>query len=273
MNCRDFENVVLELAGGRTLAPAERERSLAHAEACARCAARLARERALAAELAALAADDLDKIAPPHVEAALLKAFWQQGRPAPAPPEPSRPWALSSWTLMAAALVLLAVGVMISMARRPKSPPHPLAPGSELILSVDRPPEQSPVTPGPAAVEPRPSRKFVRGAPTRVQVGGRGRPRGPERRPVIAAGLIRDGLTVYANDGESPREIATDFMMLSSVNNFAPIDRGKVVRVQIPRSALVSFGLPMNAERAEIPIKADLLLGEDGVARAIRFIR
>jgi hypothetical protein len=39
----------------------------------------------------------------------------------------------------------------------------------------------------------------------------------------------------------------------------------------MPRSALVSFGLPVNAERAGQPIRVDLILSEDGVARAIRF--
>jgi hypothetical protein len=46
-----------------------------------------------------------------------------------------------------------------------------------------------------------------------------------------------------------------------------------MVRVELPRSALVSFGLPMNVERADERIKADVLVGDDGVARAIRFVR
>ena len=41
----------------------------------------------------------------------------------------------------------------------------------------------------------------------------------------------------------------------------------------MPRSALVSFGLPMNIERANERIKADVLIGNDGVAHAIRFVR
>jgi len=45
------------------------------------------------------------------------------------------------------------------------------------------------------------------------------------------------------------------------------------VRVELPRSALASFGMPVGAEPAGGRVKADVLLGEDGVARAIRFIR
>jgi hypothetical protein len=41
----------------------------------------------------------------------------------------------------------------------------------------------------------------------------------------------------------------------------------------MPRSALIRLGLPVNVERADTPVKADLLVGEDGLARAIRFVR
>jgi hypothetical protein len=41
----------------------------------------------------------------------------------------------------------------------------------------------------------------------------------------------------------------------------------------LPRSALASLGLPMNVERANERVKADVLLGHDGLARAIRFVR
>ena len=51
------------------------------------------------------------------------------------------------------------------------------------------------------------------------------------------------------------------------------MEGGQIVRVEVPRSALASFGLPMNAERAGERVKADVVLGYDGVARAIRFVR
>jgi hypothetical protein len=49
--------------------------------------------------------------------------------------------------------------------------------------------------------------------------------------------------------------------------------RVQVIRVQMPRQALIAFGLPVNIERADVPVKADLLVGEDGLAHAIRFVR
>jgi hypothetical protein len=66
-------------------------------------------------------------------------------------------------------------------------------------------------------------------------------------------------------------EIVTDFMPV--VYDPDPIERGSVVRVHLPRATLRAFGFPVNELRAEEPIKADVLLGEDGVARAVRFVK
>ncbi|HEU4766697.1 MAG TPA: hypothetical protein VFS77_04960, partial [Pyrinomonadaceae bacterium] len=45
------------------------------------------------------------------------------------------------------------------------------------------------------------------------------------------------------------REIATDFMPLGYLNAATLQDGGQIVRVELPRSALVSFGLPVNMDR------------------------
>jgi len=46
----------------------------------------------------------------------------------------------------------------------------------------------------------------------------------------------------------------------------------QTVRIEISRSTLLSMGLPVNIDRGEGPIKADIIIGEDGVARAVRII-
>jgi hypothetical protein len=46
----------------------------------------------------------------------------------------------------------------------------------------------------------------------------------------------------------------------------------RTVRIEISRSTLLSMGLPVNIDRGEGPIKADIIIGEDGVARAVRII-
>ena len=69
------------------------------------------------------------------------------------------------------------------------------------------------------------------------------------------------------------REIATDFMPLGYLNAATLQDGGQIVRVELPRSALVNFGLPVNMDRYHERVKADVLLGVDGLAHAIRFVK
>jgi hypothetical protein len=73
-------------------------------------------------------------------------------------------------------------------------------------------------------------------------------------------------------DAATP-EIATDFIALTSAAELSSMESGQLVRVLLPRSALASFGLPFNQELREKPIAAQVLIGQDGVARAIRFLR
>ncbi|MEJ7615588.1 MAG: hypothetical protein WKF30_01135 [Pyrinomonadaceae bacterium] len=68
-------------------------------------------------------------------------------------------------------------------------------------------------------------------------------------------------------------EIATEFFALAEGAGQNPLEGGQIVRVEVPRSTLISFGLPVNMERESGAAKADLLLGYDGVARAIRFVK
>ena len=68
-------------------------------------------------------------------------------------------------------------------------------------------------------------------------------------------------------------EIATDFIPLSYMTAVNLQDGGQIVRVELPRSALANFGLPVNMERYNEKVKADVLLGVDGLAHAIRFVQ
>jgi hypothetical protein len=50
-------------------------------------------------------------------------------------------------------------------------------------------------------------------------------------------------------------------------------DGGQLVRVELPRSALAKFGIPVNMDRYNEKVKADVLFGADGLAQAIRFVQ
>jgi hypothetical protein len=84
-----------------------------------------------------------------------------------------------------------------------------------------------------------------------------------------ARGVAPNRGAVAADAGE----ITTEFIPLVRDAFFAQSEGAHLVRVELPRSALASFGIPVNADRAGDRVKADVLLGEDGTARAIRFVR
>ena len=70
------------------------------------------------------------------------------------------------------------------------------------------------------------------------------------------------------------RELTTAFFPLSYSN--VPSMTGHLVRLEVPRSALVAFGLePADAMRgsdAPAMVYADVFVGEDGLARSVRFV-
>lgn len=68
------------------------------------------------------------------------------------------------------------------------------------------------------------------------------------------------------------QEIRTRFYALDASVLTEAMD-GYLIRVQVPRAAMASFGIPVQYEVEETRVNADLLIGEDGMARAIRFVQ
>jgi len=71
---------------------------------------------------------------------------------------------------------------------------------------------------------------------------------------------------------EPNREIVTDFFPMRN----APLteeELGQMIRVRVPRSALSRYGLPGGFDWSEPTVQADVVIGRDGTARAIRFVR
>ena len=66
------------------------------------------------------------------------------------------------------------------------------------------------------------------------------------------------------------REIVTQFFMLT--DSTLPLDRGQLLRVRVPASVMYSVGLPVNPDRWTERVDADVVVGEEGMARAIRFV-
>jgi hypothetical protein len=261
MNCNDLEAVAGDLARGHLMDATQRENALAHAASCACCASRLADERALTEGLR-FVANAANEEAPARVEAALLAVFRQQhaALPATSPARrATRRWLYAAAGVAAVALIVTLLALVVS--RSPNSQQH--AP-------------QKAINPTPAVPdEPRPS-----SPPLQILPGsdkGVAAVQAPARRR-RSADLVRNAgrSKPPADDLNKPAadaEIATDFIPLMNRETLAQMDGGQVMRVELPRSALMSFGLPMDMERAAERIKADVVVGNDGLARAIRFVR
>ncbi len=65
-------------------------------------------------------------------------------------------------------------------------------------------------------------------------------------------------------------ETKTDFIALSYAANS---ESGQIVRVKVPSSMMVSLGVKTEVENGAELVSAEVVIGDDGLARAIRFIR
>lgn len=245
------EDQIVELARGR-LDPDARRAVAAHARECRECAALLAGEEALAAGLRALAAGQQAEQAPPALEAALGMAFRERA----AKPEPAGARAvgrvlisLMTWRRAAAlaAASLALVACLLWWRAQPAAPQ-----GQGVTASP-------PARPLPQVAAPQ---RSAQAPPAATKVA-------QARRPARSASKRR---ITRPPAGEAPQAGSeSEFVVLPGTPPWALQDGARLVRATMPRSALVSFGLPVNAEGAGQPIRVDLILSEDGVARAIRF--
>jgi predicted anti-sigma-YlaC factor YlaD len=78
------------------------------------------------------------------------------------------------------------------------------------------------------------------------------------------------GTTHPSIQEDGSEQVATEFIPL--MEGDASWDTMQMVRVRMPRSALLQLGLPMNETREDESILADVLVGDDGMPYAIRFI-
>lgn len=65
-------------------------------------------------------------------------------------------------------------------------------------------------------------------------------------------------------------EVKSEFIALSYARN---PDSGQIVRVKVPSSMMVSLGLVASVAKPTNLVNAEILIGDDGMTHAIRFIR
>ncbi len=198
-------------------------------------------EESLTSSLQLLAEEMESLNAPPEVEQKLRAAFRQQRVVVPMPNRYPRYW------LAAIAAMILIVITVVALRSRTE-PPKP-----EFARQTEQPQtKEQPIVEEPNVDHPQPEPQPI------AQ-----KPRKPAKR--------RARNSEVAN--HMNREIATDFMPLGYLNPATLQDGGQIIRVEVPRSALVNFGLPVNMDRYHEKVKADVLLGVDGLAHAIRFVK
>lgn len=253
MNCQRFENVVSELARGQMMAAEQRGEALAHSETCEKCAARLRDEEMLTRGLQSLAAEMEPLGAPGDVENRLLEAFRARHVVTPIA---SRRSNAGYWVAAAVAAMFL-IGISVVVFRSSTNVDEPRQAVKQAEPQV-RPENKAP--------ENKPSEQFTAG----VQEQNDSLPQRQKPKRIHPAGLRRPENAQLANH---VNEIATDFIPLSYMSAASLQDGGQIIRVQVPRAALANFGLPVNMDRYNERVKADVLFGVDGRAQAIRFVQ
>ena len=149
------------------------------------------------------------------------------------------------WLATAAVMVLIA-GASLWNYRQPQKP----------IVALVQPLRFEPTV---AIKAPQPVKSLVaaRAVPAKKRM--------PRRRTEPSAG------EVIPVSNASAQEVYTEFFPLEE--GPTSIDRGSVVRVRVPRSAMFRVGLPVNMNRLNDSIQADLVFSEEGIAKAVRFVQ
>ncbi len=269
MNCQEFDFIVNDLARTKPIEATLRETGLSHAAACERCCARLTDERILTAGLKALATNTETAAAPQQIEAALLAAFRQQSKAAatsnvialPVGHNRTRAWVFAA----AAAIVIAALTFATSQLLKEPSSQQP-------TIARSPSPSVSPARLSGKQEEIVAAEIVEADKKSPVKPRKKRLPRQPVHDHSRVMASIGEFTPVFGNQ-ETGQEVTTDFFPMVYEQASQPLESGQLIRVQMPRSTLASFGLPVNFDRANVPVKADVLLAEDGSARAIRFVR
>ncbi|HZS46579.1 MAG TPA: hypothetical protein VFC63_16000 [Blastocatellia bacterium] len=252
MSCQNFELLIIDLARNQIVEATARQSTLAHLDTCAVCAQRFADEKDLTARLRVLAAESGIDRPSQDVEVSLAQVFRLMSK--------DNAVATDSivtrrrWKVAAVAAAVLAVAMSL-YAFHLHGRPSPGNIATKHENNVETPKKDS------TAGAPQPS--------VEQNLAGVHESR---QNPVVKHRHKTNAALTHGTSSTNS-ETTAEFIMLPTAGNLAPLESGQIVRVEVMRSTLIAIGFPMDAERANESIKADLLLGQDGVARAIRFLQ
>jgi hypothetical protein len=92
------------------------------------------------------------------------------------------------------------------------------------------------------------------------------------KRPVHAPASHRAAPSQVELASMTTDETNDGFIPLPNAPQIDPNDDVNVVRMELPRSAMLAVGLEVNLERVSDTVEAEVMLGSDGLARAVRFM-
>jgi hypothetical protein len=265
MKCYDFETNITELLNGK-LEESKRREVLTHAMACKKCEDVLYEQQRLNLELETFASGQSSDQLPPEIEQRLISAFRAQSA---GMKSPSRRASASSpitflqsfnlrnrW-LFATAAVSLALGslAIYSLLHRPAISPVKTVSSSQMT-------------------EPMELQYETKASETAIVAGNPVLKTETKQVPIIHRTRSQSRRSGVLDRVEwITAEVATDFYAIPYVQLFGPNDRVRVVRTQVPHSMLADFGLPVFSDQAFYPVQADVMVGDDNIARAIRFVQ
>jgi hypothetical protein len=234
MNCSQSREVLADLDRPAVLSPELREEALAHAEICAECGQLLTETESLDAELRRLAAQAASAQASERLEAQLLGALRERNAN-------RAHWAARRYAaaIGIAAMLLVAFGFWIY--RR----------SGTAVLSPTR---------DIAGESGAAQRKVI--ARPEPQTGG----------PAVASASRPNNALPSDEQQVAEAENSETFTPLPDAEYPEALDDAAVVRVVMPRAALASFGLPLEAMEGDGTVRADLIVSADGTPQAIRLL-
>jgi len=252
MMCHAYRETVLDLARGAAVPSASARAAETHVEACAACARVLQRQRDLTDALQALAAETQSSTPAPGLEARLLDIFKGQSaiheqEAAPkAGPTASAKASAGWWLGAAAAAAILISGTWVLRVQQQADvtdvradthlvePTRPVPAQTESNLQATQASRTMRASEPPQVAKRKPSRR----APA---------PAGSQLRPV-------------------------EFMTIPAAAGLPALESARIVRMELPLSALPAYGVEIVPDAARSAIQADLLVGQDGQARGIRLV-
>lgn len=255
MNCQDFETTFVEIARHCLTDASVLERGLKHAEACQSCAALLAEEHALSERLKALSIQAAAEPVPHGIEDAVMSAF-RQHKAISTGAKMSSPASIRQRSLLAAAAVLLITALSLAVWLASKQKHDPIA-----------------IYPEPKPFElPRSNEleDFRTASQTKEQNFALTiRDPKPVRR---RKRILTESAYPQPAPSNSRSEFVTQFYPINQASELIPLEGGQILRVRMPRTNLAPLGIPFNQDRADETVMADVLVSNDGLARAIRLV-